>query len=259
MRALILAAGKGERLGKLSQSLPKPMIRIDGKPILQHNIELCRKFGITEIFINVHHFRHLIMDYFGDGSSFNVKITYSIEEELLGTSGAVRNTAEKFWKTKITGKYQRSTNNKHAFDKKHGGDDNFQLTESFYILYGDNLSNYNLQLLKIKAEKTDSILIIAFHYREDISSSGVAEFNPSGKILSFIEKPKPSETTSHWVNAGIYFVKPEILNYIPPGFSDFARDIFPKLIKENIPIYGVCENTEVKAFDTVEMYRKNFS
>ena len=105
--------------------------------------------------------------------------------------------------------------------------------------------------------ETDTVATIAFHYREDVSTSGVADFNAELKILNFIEKPKYGETNSNWVNAGIYFLKPDILKLIPEGFSDFAKNIFPLLLSQDIPIYGVCDNSDVIAFDTPEMLKKN--
>ena len=227
MKAIILSAGKGEGLGSITNYTPKTMIQIDGKPILQHNIELCKKFGIIDIYINLHHLPHAIMKYFGDGKKFGVNIKYSYEEELLGTSGAVKKIAK---------------------------NDSYFRKNSFYVLYGDNYSNYDLNLLK-----TEELATIAFHYRDDVTNSGVAEFNNDGKILSFIEKPKENESSSHWVNAGIYHLNSKILKYIPTGYSDFAKDIFPKLIKDNLSLYGICENTIVKAFDTPEMLKNNIN
>ena len=98
MKTIILAAGKGERLKGIVDTVPKPMVRIAGKPILQHNIELCRKHGITDLYINLHHLPDRIVDYFGNGEKFGVTITYSYEETLLGTAGAVRRIADHFWK-----------------------------------------------------------------------------------------------------------------------------------------------------------------
>ena len=225
MKAIILAAGKGERLGNITNHIPKPMIKINEKPILEHNIQLCKKFGITNIYINLYHLPNIITDYFGHGGKYGAKITYIFEKELLGTSGAVKNISNL--------------------------DSSFKLNP-FYVLYGDNYSNYNLDLLKSES-KTN----IAFHYREDVINSGVAEFDKENKIISFIEKPKKNETSSHWVNAGIYYLQPKILDFIPNVYSDFAKDIFPLLLKNNFPIYGVCENIELKAFDTPEMLIKN--
>ncbi len=125
-------------------------------------------------------------------------------------------------------------------------------------MYGDNYSNYDLGLLIKKQKETNSSCVIGFHFREDVSHSGVAEFDDEQRILRFIEKPKEGETDSHWVNAGIYLMDSSILKYIEEGVCDFGKDVFPRMLKDNIPIYGVCSKIEVKAFDTKEMYNKSF-
>lgn len=224
MKAVILAAGKGSRLPAVTESTPKSLILVQGKPILVHNLELCARYGITDIFINTHHLAAKITSALGDGSRYGVNIHYSFESILLGTAGALVNFRD-------------------------GLKD-----DRFYVLYGDNFSNYHLGKLREKLERHEALSVIGFHSREDTASSGVAEFDQEGRILRFIEKPKPGETTSHWVNAGIYYLSPEIFNFIPHGYSDFAIDIFPALLQKNIPLYGVCENTDVAAFDTPEMY-----
>lgn len=224
MKAIILAAGLGSRLGDITKNIPKPMIKLDGKPILEHNINLCKKYGITDIYINLYHLPNIIMDYFGNGNKFGVKIYYNVEEKLFGTSGSVKNIFEKF---------------------------NFN-NEPFYVIYGDNYSNFNLNDLK-----TNSLGKIAFHYREDVENSGVAEFNNTNRIIKFIEKPKPNETNSKWVNAGIYYFQSKIINYIPNGYSDFAKNIIPNLVSLNsINIYGVKSDCFVKSIDTPSLYEK---
>lgn len=227
MKALILAAGKGSRLGKISETLPKPMIKFKGIPILEHNILLCKKYGVTELYINTSHLAHIIQDYFGDGSKWGVNITYSFETELLGTSGAL-----------------------NSFKEKIGKDD-------FFVIYGDNYSEVNLENLLLLKNKKNALASIAFHYREDVSMSGVAEFDKNSRIASFIEKPKPGTTTSHWVNAGVYYCENKILSEIPDGFSDFAKDIFPKILANSKMLLGLCDTKDVIAFDTVELLKQN--
>ena len=242
MKAIILAAGKGERLKDITQSLPKPMIEFRGKPILQHNIELCKKYGIEDIYINVHHLPEIITNYFSDGKKFGVSIKYSYETELLGTAGAVKKIAKDFWNIPPINK---STNQQ------------ISSSDSFFVIYGDNISNYNLNLLIKKQQETNSSCVIGFHYREDTSHSGVAEFAKDGRILRFIEKPKEGETDSHWVNAGVYLLNNSTLDLISDGFFDFGKDVFPLMLKRNIPLYGICNDSEVKAFDNLEMYNQN--
>ena len=229
MKAVILAAGKGERLKEITAQIPKPMIEYEGKPILQHNIELCKKFGIDEIFINTHHLAEVIQNYFGDGSSFGVTIRYSLEKTLLGTSGAVKNFKS------------------------------FIGSDPFFVIYGDNYSNYNLQLLRQAYQNKNAMGIIGFHWREDTAASGVAEFSDDGLITRFIEKPKVGESESHWVNAGVYFFNPKIMDFIPTGFSDFAKDIFPQLLTAGEHLYGVCSKANVRAFDTPEMFNQSMN
>ncbi len=225
MKALLLAAGKGQRLKGTVDNIPKPMISYMGKPVLQHNIELCREYGVTELFINTHHLPEVIQSYFGDGSSFGVRIHYSFESELLGTAGALNNFRDQLGE------------------------------EEFFVLYGDNFSKFDLGSLTKEFHKHDCIGVIAFHQRDDVSHSGVGEFASDGQIIRFVEKPAPGITDSHWVNAGIYYLSPAILGHIPAGFSDFAKDIFPGLLAKNVALYGVRSDIPLKAFDTPDLLR----
>jgi mannose-1-phosphate guanylyltransferase/mannose-1-phosphate guanylyltransferase/phosphomannomutase len=227
LKAVILAAGRGTRLGHLTESLPKPLIQIRGKSILEHNVELCRRHGISEMFVNTHYLAQQITSTLGDGKRFGVTITYSYEQELLGTAGALCSFKDQL------------------------------LGDPFYVVYGDNFSDYDLHLLRQQHEQHHAVGTIGFHYREDVAESGVAEFDGEGRIIRFVEKPKPGESQSRWVNAGIYYLSPQIFNFIPPGYSDFAKDIFPRLVKSNVPLYGVCEKTDVAAFDTPQMYESS--
>ncbi|MBU1101988.1 MAG: nucleotidyltransferase family protein [Bacteroidetes bacterium] len=246
MRAIILAAGKGERIKEVTKSIPKPMILYKGKPVLQYNIELCKKYGVTDIYINIHHFAEQIQDYFGDGNKFGVNIKYSFEEELLGTSGAVRRIAEKYWGLIPSPDLSLS---KSPSPKE----------IPFFIIYGDQFSSFNLDLLLRKYDENECTGVIAFHHREDVSHSGVAEFDGDQKVIRFVEKPLQGETESHWVNAGIYLLHPEILGLIPQAFSDFGREIFPSALGKGVYFYGVCEEKSVMVFDTPEMYNKNIN
>lgn len=226
MNAVILAAGKGERLGETTRRTPKPMLRIEGKPILEHNIEWCRKHGFTRLFINLHHLPAAIKGRFGDGSRLGVTIVYKTEKKLLGTAGAVRRFAPAL----------------------RGG--------PFLVLYGDNWVDYDLSALMKRHLRARADMSIAVFRLADVRLSGVVVLDRAGWIKSFVEKPKAASAKPGLVNAGVYVMNPELLKDIPRGFSDFGRDVIPRLLERGRRVLGVRMTRKVRAVDTPELYRR---
>ena len=224
MKAMILAAGQGTRLRPHTNKRPKPMIPIGGKPILEHTVERLSQFGIQEIAINLHYHPEVIQNHFGDGAKWNVSIRYSYEESLLGTAGALKTISDFF-------------------------------DDTFILWYGDNLCYLNLPQL-INFHKTKGgIGAIVLHWREDVSQSGIVDLDNDCRILRFLEKPSPEQIFSHWVNAGVFVLEPEVLNYIPENQSyDFGHDLFPKLLESDRALYGYCmhENERMWWIDRTE-------
>ena len=233
MKAVILAGGFGKRMGDLANKIPKPMIEIKNKPLLEHQIELFKKYKIRELLICVHHLPKKIMDYFEDGSEFGVHIRYSMEEDAMGTAGALK-LAEDF------------------FD------------ERAIVMYGDNFTDMNLDnFAKFHAEKK-SFAAIALHKKKitEKSSSAVIMGNDS-RITKFIERPdennkinelKKFSSEFRYVNAGIYIIEPEIMSFIPKKKFDFGCDLFPLLLEKNKNIYGypIPENEIYREIGTLE-------
>ncbi len=208
MKALLLAAGEGTRLGPATAHRPKPMLEIAGRPILEHNVRLLARHGISELIINLHYRPEMIREHFGDGRSFGVNITYSWESSLLGTAGAAKNVAG-------------------------------QLTETFLVIYADNLTTCDLSRLCAYHKDKAAIATVALFYRENATASGVAEADANGRVLRFIEKPASHEVFSPWVNAGILVLEPAVLDFIPVGRpTDFGREVLPALIAAQQPLYG---------------------
>jgi NDP-sugar pyrophosphorylase family protein len=208
MKAMILAAGQGTRLRPITEHIPKCMVSIGGKPVLEHTIEWLRRYGVTELIINLCHLPEVVMNHFSDGSKWGVKITYSIEEEPLGTAGGVKNVA---W----------------FFDG------------TFFLWYGDNLSTCNLDRLYQFHRVKGGLATIALHYRDDPAQSGIVGLDEDDRIVRFQEKPQPDQVFSHWVSAGLFVLEPQVLEAIPPeGAPDFGRDIFPALLTAGKPLYG---------------------
>ena len=227
MKAVILVAGRGQRLGDITVNLPKPMIEIHGKPVLEHNLEMCREADIDEIYINLHHLPELIKNYFGDGSKYGVHITYNYEPDLLGTAGALL-------------PFQNNLKD-----------------DPFFVIYGDNYICFDLLDLKLFNEKMNADISILFHWRKDISSSGVALFNSKDRITKFVEKPLDPNDNGDWVNAGVYYIETcDIIDFIEIK-DDFGVDIFPRLLNMDYDLYGLKTSSDLIAIDTPELLVKN--
>jgi NDP-sugar pyrophosphorylase family protein len=208
MKAILLAAGQGSRLRPYTERIPKPMIPVDGKPILQYNVEMLARAGIRDIAINLHHCPEAVTNHFGDGSRFGVSLTYFNEPTLMGTAGAIKSI-----------------------------EDFFQ--GAFVVVYGDNLLKCDLGRLMAFHETHRGAATIALHYREDAWHCGVVSLDRDDVITQFVEKPKPSEIQSHWVSAGVLIVEPVVLATIPQGvFSDLGKDTLPGLLRQGKKLYG---------------------
>lgn len=224
MKALILAAGEGTRLGTLTRDRPKPMLPIGGAPILEHLVLFAREHGISEIAINVHYKPQAIVDHFGDGSRFGVSITYSHEESLLGSAGAARKL-------------------------------DWFLDDTFVVLYGDVLTDLDLTRLAAQHRTADSAATLALYSVEDPSRCGMVATDPGGRIQQFIEKPAHGEADHLLANAGIYVAEPEILHYIPRGHAyDFGHDLFPDLLSRGVPLYAYAADGYVLDIGAPERY-----
>lgn len=243
MKAIVLAAGKGERLKNVVDDVPKPMIKVGGKSILEHDIEWLAGFGIKDLYVNLHHKPDVIRNHFGSGARWGVKITYSYEPELLGTAGAVRRIADEYW---------RVSNRKTGFDPP------FLNYEKgpFLVIYGDNLYKLDLQEIISYHTQKKGAATIAVYEKEDVSQSGIVVMGRENRIFRFIEKPKPGEEQSHLVNTGVYVLEPAVLDYIPSNKTlDFGNDVFPEMTIKEEPVYGVVVNGSLIAVDTPALLR----
>jgi mannose-1-phosphate guanylyltransferase len=209
MKAMLLAAGFGTRLRPFTDHLPKCMVPVAGKPVLQRNIEWLRSQGVVNLVVNLHLYPESVTDYFGDGSAFGVHLEYSYEPQLLGTAGAL-------W-----------------------GARRFFAAERFWVVYADNLVNCSLERMESLHLAHGATLTMGLFWREDVSASGVVRLDDDGRITGFKEKPAAGEVLSNWVNAGIYLCEAKVHQFIPPGrTSDFGHDILPAMLSAGEPIYG---------------------
>jgi NDP-sugar pyrophosphorylase family protein len=205
---MVLAAGRGTRLRPLTDRLPKCMVPVGGKPLLEHTIDWLQGFGVAEIIINLSHLPDVIRGHLGDGKRWGVQITYSLEAEPLGTAGGVKNAARSF-------------------------------DGPFFLWYGDNLSTCNLARLYEVHRSKGGRATIAVHRRDDPVQSGIVGLNENDRVVRFLEKPRPEEVFSSWVSAGIFVLERRVLDFIPEeGVSDFGRDVFPSMLTAGESLYG---------------------
>jgi NDP-sugar pyrophosphorylase family protein len=210
VKALVLAAGEGTRLRPLTLDRPKPMVPIGGSPLLEHLLGLLRHHSIVEVAVNLHYKPDAIVEYCGDGTPFGVSITYSREPRLLGSAGAAK-------------RLQRF------------------LDRTFVVLYGDVLTDADLGALVREHRRRHALATLLLHEVPDPTRHGIAELASDGRIVRFVEKPRPDAVFSRLANAGVYILEPSILSFVPPDEPcDFGQDVFPSLIQQGLPIYGQC-------------------
>jgi len=217
---MVLAAGLGTRLRPITYGMPKPMVPVVNRPVMEHILRLLARHGFHEVIANLHWFPETIESRFGDGSEFGVELSYSREERLLGTSGGVRNAA--------------------GF-----------LGDSFLVISGDALTDIDLAAMREFHESHDGVATLATKRVDDTSQFGVAITGADGRIQGFQEKPDPAEALSDLANCGIYMFRSEIFDFFPApgaskaagegdpeGFADWAMDVFPALLEADVPFYS---------------------
>jgi len=208
-KAIIMAGGAGTRLRPLTSNRPKPMIPVINKPVIEHAINLLKKHGIKDIVLSLFYLPENIQNYFGDGSDWDVNITYSVEETPLGTAGGVK---------QAIGDYKGS----------------------FIVLSGDGIIDFDItDILKYHKEKSSPFTIVLKRVNKP-TEYGIVITNEDGKIEKFLEKPAWSEVFSDTANTGMYVINSDLIDeHIPENENfDFSLDLFPILQKNNIPLFG---------------------
>jgi len=202
-KAVILAAGRGTRMRELTNELPKPMLEIRGKPVLQHMVEGLRGANVLELLIIVGYRAEAVSNFFGDGSRYGIHIQYATQVVQDGT-GRVIDLAR-----------------------------NFAATFPFVLIYGDILVDpANYKFLVELPDDTEAI--VSVKRGEDVSKGGAVFLNDQNEVFDLREKAKPGEATSPWYNAGLYAFRPTIFEFTaklkpsPRGeyeLTDAVRDL----------------------------------
>ncbi len=224
MKAVILAGGEGTRLRPLTSNMPKPMMPIVNRPMLEHVVALLAQHGYDDIVITVAYMANQIRTYFGDGSDYSVRIRYATDEEPLGTAGSVRNAAA-------------------------------ELDNTFLVISGDVLTDIDLSALVKAHHDSAAAASIALKRVDDPLEFGIVITRPDHSIERFLEKPSWGEVFSDTINTGIYVLEPEVFEFISPGeVVDFAADVFPAMLDRGLAIHGHVADGYWEDVGTVEAY-----
>jgi mannose-1-phosphate guanylyltransferase/phosphomannomutase len=227
MKGIIMAGGEGTRLRPLTCNRPKPMIPVINRPVIEYAVNLLRQYSITDITISLFYLPENVVNYFGDGTFWDVSIDYSIEEIPLGTAGGVKLALKDY-------------------------------EETFIVLSGDGIYDFNLHDIINFHKKNNSLVTIALTHVPDPIEYGVVITRDDGTIERFLEKPSWGEVFSDTVNTGLYIIEPEIMErFVPKNEKfDFSYDLFPLLQKNNIPIYGYIADSYWCDIGNLDAYRK---
>jgi D,D-heptose 1,7-bisphosphate phosphatase len=223
---VILAGGKGTRLKNRLGDLPKPMIPIAGKPLLEHQIELARAHGFTDVLLFVHYRADLIQQHLGDGSRWGLRLRYIVETEPLGTAGAV-----------LAG-----------FD---------QLAERFAVMYGDTMINVDLSRFWRAHEASGADGTLFLHPNNHPLDSDLVEMTGDNWITAFHNRPHPQDNFfQNLVNAGLYVLERRALESWRDSRQplDFGKDLFPAMLKKGLKLLGYNSPEFIKDIGTPSRY-----
>jgi len=202
MKAVILCGGEGTRLRPYTYNIPKPMLKLGNRPILEFVLLNLKRHGVKDFILTVGYLHDKIVDYFGDGSKWGLNIEYLVEDEKLNTAGSVLGAKDK-------------------------------LTDTFFVGMGDHITAIDVSEMLAFHKQKGNIATIALKLQGTPVEYGIVSLDDDNCISTFLEKP----ILSNLINAGIYILEPEIFDFISPK-EDFAKDVFPRLLANGKKISG---------------------
>lgn len=208
MKAVIMAGGEGTRLRPLTSNVPKPMMPLANRPMMEHILDLLKRHGFDEVVVTVGFMANHIRNWFGDGSEFGVRMVYATEDTPLGTAGSVRNAMD-------------------------------ELTEPFLVISGDVLTDIDLTKIVEAHEAKQALATIGLIRVENPLEFGIVITRDDDSIERFLEKPGWGQVFSDTINSGIFVLEPEIFDYIEPDRAvDFSSEVFPALLADEKRLFG---------------------
>jgi len=227
MRAMILAAGKGTRLLPLTNSTPKPLIDVAGRPMIAFGLDLLRDAGIRDVVINLHHLGRQIRERLGDGSEFGLRITYSEEDPILDTGGAIAAARQ------------------------------FLSDDTFVVLNADTAIDLRLREVIDFHNKSQATATMVLRPDPSVERYGVIEIDRTNRIRRFLGHFRdgdvgPEALLVPLMYAGVQVFDPRIFDHLPDGVYSITRDVYPQLLKAGEPLYGYVHRGYWRVLDTPE-------
>ncbi len=226
-QAVILAAGFGSRLRPITDSLPKAMVPIGGKPLLEHHVERLRRFGVREFFVNLHHLPDVIRNHFGDGSRWGARITYAQEPEIRGTAGGLK-----------------------SFES--------ELDDAFFVLYGDvfSLLDYR-RMAEAFLSRRDAVGMELVGATDHPLDSDLVELDEDQRFLRIHPKPHRTLPARSSAMRGVFVLGRRILSEIPAeGYFEIDHHLLPRILERGERFYGYLSDEYTKDVGTPERYRE---
>jgi len=207
-QAVVLAGGKGTRLRPLTNNRPKPLLPVLGRPCVEYVIRSLADAGVEEIFLTCGYRSQDMVDALGSGESLGVELIMCFEDVPAGTAGAVKLLEDR-------------------------------LEDTFVVASGDVLADVDVRALVEGHRRNGAKATMALTTVERTEEFGIVGLDDRGRIVRFKEKPRPEESFSNLINAGIYVLEREVVPEIPAGeMYDFSKQLFPKLLEAGWPLYG---------------------
>ncbi len=225
MKAVVMAGGEGTRLRPMTVSMPKPLLPIVNKPIMEHVLRLLARHGFSETVVTVQFLASLVRNYFGDGEELGMTLHYATEEVPLGTAGSVKNAEE------------------------------LLRDDTFLVISGDALTDFDLtDLVKFHHDK-GALVTVCLTRVPDPLEFGITIVDDDHRVQRFLEKPTWGQVFSDTVNTGIYVMEPEVLDHVAEGEQvDWSGDVFPRLLEAGLPVYGYVAEGYWEDVGTQESY-----
>ncbi len=222
-----MAGGEGSRLRPLTANLPKPLLPVANRPIMEHVLLLLRRHGLTETVVTVQFLASLVRNYFGDGDELGMRLQYATEERPLGTAGSVKNAEAAL------------------------------RSEPFLVISGDALTDIDLTSMIEFHRRNGALVTVGLKPVPDPLEFGIVITEEDGRINRFLEKPTWGQVFSDTANTGIYVMEPEVLDYVEAGTEvDWSGEVFPALLAKGAPLFGYVSDAYWEDVGTHESYLK---